>query len=126
MWEQLHNGLRAFIAKRVANEAETEDLLQNIFLKVHQHADTLQEPERLVSWVFQVTRNAIVDHYRSAERRRYQREVQGRLGKIKFCIILRLFLRCNAKYLLIKRHRCRDIAHIQRDMWSHGGLLYGW
>ena len=70
MWEQLHNGLRAFIAKRVGNEAETEDLLQNIFLKVHQHADTLQEPERLVSWVFQVTRNAIVDHYRSAERRR--------------------------------------------------------
>ena len=33
MWEQLHNGLRAFIAKRVGNEAETEDLLQNIFLK---------------------------------------------------------------------------------------------
>ena len=52
MWEQLHNGLRAFIAKRVGNEAETEDLLQNIFLKVHQHADTLQEPERLVSWSF--------------------------------------------------------------------------
>ena len=70
MWEQLHDGLRAFIAKRVGNEAETEDLLQDIFLKVHQHVDNLQEPERLVSWVFQITRNAIVDHYRSAVRRR--------------------------------------------------------
>jgi RNA polymerase sigma-70 factor (ECF subfamily) len=70
MWEQLHDGLRAFIAKRVANETETEDLLQDIFLKVHQHVDKLQEPERMVSWVFQITRNAIVDHYRSADRRR--------------------------------------------------------
>ena len=70
IWEQLHNGLRAFIAKRVGNEAETEDLLQEVFLRVHRHAQTLQEPERMVSWVFQITRNAIIDHYRSAERQR--------------------------------------------------------
>ena len=70
MWEQLHDGLRAFIAKRVGNEAEIEDLLQEVFLRVHQNAESLQEPERMVSWVFQITRNAIIDHYRSAERRR--------------------------------------------------------
>lgn len=70
IWEQLHNGLRAFIAKRVGNEAETEDLLQEVFLRVHRHAQTLQEPERIISWVFQITRNAIIDHYRSTERRR--------------------------------------------------------
>jgi len=70
MWGQLHDGLRAFIAKRVGNEAETEDLLQEVFLRVHQHARSLQEPERMVSWVFQITRNAIIDRYRSAERRR--------------------------------------------------------
>ena len=70
MWEQLHDGLRAFIAKRVQNEAATEDLLQEVFLRVHQHARSLQEPERMISWVFQITRNAIIDHYRSAERRR--------------------------------------------------------
>jgi len=70
IWEQLHDGLRAFIAKRVLNKAETEDLLQEVFLRVHQNVQSLQEPERMVSWVFQITRNAIVDHYRSAERRR--------------------------------------------------------
>ena len=70
IWEQLHNGLRAFIAKRVGNEAETEDLLHEVFLRVHWHAQTVQEPERMISWVFQITRNAIIDHYRSAERRR--------------------------------------------------------
>ena len=70
IWEQVHNGLRAFIAKRVGSEAETEDLLQEVFLRVHRHVETLQEPDRMVSWVFQIARNAIIDHYRSAERRR--------------------------------------------------------
>ena len=70
MWEHLHEGLRAFIAKRVGNEAEIEDLLQEVFLRVHQNAQSLQEPERMVSWVFQITRNAIVDHYRSSAQRR--------------------------------------------------------
>ena len=70
LWNQVHNGLRAFIAKRVRNEAEIEDLLQEVFVRVHRHLDSIHEPDRMVSWVFQITRNVIVDHYRSAERRR--------------------------------------------------------
>src|SRR5687767_15946070 len=54
--------------------------------------------------------------------RRYQREVQGRLGQIEFCVILRLLLRCHAKYLLIKRHRCRSeerrVGKECRSRWS--------
>ena len=70
MWNQLHRGLRAFIAKRVANEAEIEDILQEVLVRVHQHAQNIREPERMVSWVFQITRNAIIDYYRSTGRRR--------------------------------------------------------
>ena len=51
------------------------------------------------------------------------REVQGRLRQIEFCVILRLLLRCHAKYLLIKRHRCRDIAH-QRHVVSWRSPLW--
>jgi RNA polymerase sigma-70 factor, ECF subfamily len=70
MWEQLHDGLRAFIAKRTRNEAETDDLLQEVFLRVHRHMDRLKDPDRMIPWIFQITRNAIIDHYRSPERRR--------------------------------------------------------
>ena len=70
MWEQLHEGLRAFIAKRTNNAAETDDLLQEVFLRVHDHIDRLKDPDRMVSWVFQITRNAIIDYYRSPERKR--------------------------------------------------------
>ncbi len=70
IWEQLHDALRSFIAKRVSNDAEIQDILQDVFVRVHHRLNSLQEQKRMVPWVYQITRNAIIDHYRSAERRR--------------------------------------------------------
>ena len=69
IWEQVHKGLRVFIVKRVRNEAEADDILQEVFLRVHRHLDTLNEPDRVVSWVFQIARNVIIDHSRAVQRR---------------------------------------------------------
>lgn len=69
-WQRLHDGLRAFIAKRVSNAAEVDDLLQEVFLRIHLKIDGLKDPDRLVSWVYRITRHAIIDHYRAPVRRR--------------------------------------------------------
>ena len=70
IWQEVHERLRRFIAKRVADEAEVEDLLQEVFVRVHRHLDQLQEPERLVPWIFRITRHVIIDHYRAPKRHR--------------------------------------------------------
>ena len=70
IWQQVHDGLRAFVSKRVANEAEVEDILQEVFLRMHRKLDSLKDPRRIVSWLFQITRHAIIDHYRTPARRR--------------------------------------------------------
>ena len=70
MWSQVHDGLRAFIAKRVANEAEVDDILQEVFLRMHRRIDGLKDQRRVVSWLYQITRHVIVDHYRASARRR--------------------------------------------------------
>ena len=70
IWEEVHEVLRLFIAKRVVNQAEVDDLLQDIFLRVHRQLDRVNDSGRVVSWLYQITRNAIVDYYRSPERRR--------------------------------------------------------
>ena len=77
IWQKVHRGLRTFIARRVANDAEVEDLLQEVFLRMHRRLESLKDPSRLVSWVFQITRHAIADHYRATER---QREVPAGLA----------------------------------------------
>jgi len=70
IWLRTHRGLRAFIARRVANDAEAEDILQEVFLRMHRRLASLKDPRRVVSWVFQITRHAIADYYRAPERRR--------------------------------------------------------
>ena len=64
-WEAFHIPLYQFIRRRVADEATAEDLLQEVFLKIHQHEASLKDARRLESWIYQITRNLIIDHYRS-------------------------------------------------------------
>jgi len=70
IWAEFHEVLRLFIAKRVADQAEVDDILQDVFLRVHRQLDRVNEPGRVVSWLYQIARNAVVDYYRSPERRR--------------------------------------------------------
>lgn len=70
IWAEFGDRLRAFIARRVDSAADADDILQDVFLRIHRHAGSLDRQERLVSWLFQVTRNAIADYYRAPVRRR--------------------------------------------------------
>ena len=64
IWEESRGRLKGFIAKRIRNEADAEDVLQDVFFKIYRNVSELKDPERLSAWVFQTTRNAIVDFYR--------------------------------------------------------------
>ena len=64
IWAEFGDRLRAFVARRVGNEADAEDILQDVFLRIHTRLDTLGDERKLTSWVYQITRNAIADHYR--------------------------------------------------------------
>ena len=77
LWQLVHDGLRAFIAKRVNDQGHVDDILQDVFERVHQQIDSVNNPGRMVSWIYQVTRNAIIDHYRKPGR---QREIQAGLS----------------------------------------------
>ena len=70
IWQQIHHGLRAFIAKRVANEAEVDDIVQDVWLKMQRGLDGFKDQSRLISWIYQIARHAIIDHYRAPGRRR--------------------------------------------------------
>jgi RNA polymerase sigma-70 factor (ECF subfamily) len=70
IWQDIHAGLRAFIAKRVANEAEADDIVQDVWLKMQQGLKGLKDQSRLISWIYQIARHAIFDHYRASGRQR--------------------------------------------------------
>jgi RNA polymerase sigma-70 factor, ECF subfamily len=63
-WTTFHTPLLQFVRRRVADEASAEDIVQDVFLKVHTHIDTLSDTSKLQSWLYQLTRNAVIDYYR--------------------------------------------------------------
>jgi RNA polymerase sigma factor (sigma-70 family) len=65
--EQERSRLRNFIRKRVANRADAEDILQDVFYELVE-AYRLTKPVEVVSaWLFRVARNRIIDLFRRRE-----------------------------------------------------------
>jgi len=64
VWEEFHPKLKQFVLRRIPDEQSSEDVLQDVFLKIHTHIDTLHNEEKLQSWIYQIARNAIADYYR--------------------------------------------------------------
>lgn len=66
IWQNLASELRSFIRSRVRDHATAEDILQDVFVKIHQKLPVLRAGERLEAWVWRITRNVIADHFRRA------------------------------------------------------------
>ncbi len=65
IWKKYHHKLHQFIETRVSDSFVADDILQDTFLKVHSKIDSLKDSDKLQSWIYQITRNAIIDYYRS-------------------------------------------------------------
>jgi RNA polymerase sigma-70 factor (ECF subfamily) len=68
LWNALHTRLCRFICSRIPDGDDAEDILQEVFIRMHAHLDTVREIDRLESWVYQIARNSIADYYRSRKR----------------------------------------------------------
>jgi RNA polymerase sigma-70 factor, ECF subfamily len=66
-WRELEAKLRPFVAKRV-REVDVDDVEQEIFIHIQRGLPSLRDDQRLGPWVYQLARNAIVDHHRRAAR----------------------------------------------------------
>lgn len=64
VWEDFNTGIRRFISRKVSNTSQVDDILQEVFMKIHLHIDELEDSTKIRSWVFQIARNTIIDYYR--------------------------------------------------------------
>jgi RNA polymerase sigma-70 factor (ECF subfamily) len=76
-WKNLRGELRSFLVGRVGEPAAADDLLQDVFLKLHRQATDLRGKSSPRAWLYQVARNAAIDHWR---RRRETTELPANLA----------------------------------------------
>jgi RNA polymerase sigma-70 factor, ECF subfamily len=65
LWKEYHTKLYAFIRSKVHDDGACDDILHNVFLKMHSSLHSLKDRTKLQSWLYQITRNTITDYFRS-------------------------------------------------------------
>jgi len=60
--------LRNFIGKRVADQSDAEDILQEVFYELVEAYRMMRPVEQVTAWLFRVARNRITDLFRSKKR----------------------------------------------------------
>jgi RNA polymerase sigma-70 factor, ECF subfamily len=68
IWGSLYQELVTFVHAKVKDKPTAEDIVQDVFIKVHTKSNQVREADKLSGWIFQITRNAIADHFRSSSK----------------------------------------------------------
>ncbi|MFC5470097.1 RNA polymerase sigma factor SigZ [Cohnella suwonensis] len=64
VWSNFHGQLQSFISSRTRRPQDAEDILQNVYVKILTQIHTLRNEQKLHAWIFQITRNTLIDYYR--------------------------------------------------------------
>lgn len=79
-WQEHREALLRFVISRGIESHDAEDIVHDVLLKAIAPGGGPAEPLKLRAWLYQVVRNAIVDHHR---RKRPQEQLSEYLADIK-------------------------------------------
>jgi RNA polymerase sigma factor (sigma-70 family) len=69
--------LRNFIRRRVSDEADAEDILQEVFYELVETYRLMKPVEQVSAWLFRVARNRIIDLFRKRKPETLESELSG-------------------------------------------------
>ena len=65
IWLKFENKLRAFTMSKVHDKYVTDDILQELFIKIHANIDKVKDKTKIQAWIYQICRNLITDYFRN-------------------------------------------------------------
>jgi RNA polymerase sigma-70 factor (ECF subfamily) len=64
VWDEFSEQIRNYLLKKVKQKDDADDLLQDIFIKIHGNIEQLNDEKKLAPWIYQIVRNSLTDYYR--------------------------------------------------------------
>jgi RNA polymerase sigma-70 factor (ECF subfamily) len=65
IWCDFSGKLRNYICKHVKDQPAAEDILQEVFIRIHLNLHQVKDPLKLTSWIFSIARNEVNNHFRA-------------------------------------------------------------
>lgn len=64
VWEEYKSSLLGYIKKRVTDDDDAKDILQDVLLKSYQYCSNGKTVLYLKSWLYKITQNTIIDYHK--------------------------------------------------------------
>jgi RNA polymerase sigma-70 factor (ECF subfamily) len=73
LYRRFSQNVFSFLMKKLKNHADAEDLLQKVFIKIHESKHLYNNRYKFEQWLFVIARTSVIDHFRSTKR--YQKRL---------------------------------------------------
>jgi len=67
-WKNLSDKLYKFILRKIKDKEIAKDILQDVLLRILEKKDTMKNSDNYEGWIFQITRNLLIDYFRKNNR----------------------------------------------------------
>lgn len=64
IWNAFSHELYKYVRSKVNSDYDAEDILQDIFIKIHKNIHKVNEQSKLKAWLYKIAKNTIIDYYR--------------------------------------------------------------
>lgn len=64
IWDKFYQKLYSYINLRLSDNIHTDDILQDIFIKIYENLESLNDFNKIESWIIKIAKNKLTDYYR--------------------------------------------------------------
>lgn len=89
----------SYLLSKRCNHADAEDILQKVFIKVHESKHLYNDKYKFEQWIFVISRSLVMDHFRSTTREANNKNKIDN-HEIEECNFPELYIDKNEKELL--------------------------
>lgn len=68
IWNTYSDDVKRFILSKTKDESITDDLLQEVFIKIHTKVSKVENVTKIKSWIFSVANNTVMDYFRASKK----------------------------------------------------------
>lgn len=83
IWANFHQELKGFIYNKTRNSADTDDILQEVFVKIIRHIDKVNQSENLRQYLYGIVRNTVNDYFNHQKTHSNDTYIQEQFSEIE-------------------------------------------
>ena len=76
LFERYHKSLYGFFFRLTTDSDVSEDLVQNVFVRILKYKHTYHGDGKFSTWMFHMARNLFADHYKKSKRMGFKEDVE--------------------------------------------------